>query len=154
MIRRAVIVLAAVGGAISCDAPPDDLLSREMIASDAIPDLLGPMPGDPDIGRKVFVSREAGHCVLCHVIDGLDAPFQGDVGPELTGIGTRLTSAQIRLRVADPSRVWPDTIMPSYYRVGGLNQVDPDFAGTPILTAQDIEHLVAYLGDQKGAAPE
>lgn len=154
MIRSLLLALAALGCATSCDAPAYDLISNDLIVSDGTPDRLGSMPGDPDLGREIFVSRDAGHCVLCHVIDGLDAPFQGDVGPELTGIGARLTPAQIRLRVADPSRVWPDTIMPSYYRVEGLNQVDPDFAGAPILGAQDIEHLVAYLGEEKGAAPE
>lgn len=154
MIRRAVIALATLCGAISGDAPPDDLVSGDMVVSDAIPDLLGSARGSPEMGREIFVSRDAGHCVLCHVIDGLDAPFQGDVGPDLTGIGTRLTPAQIRLRIADPSRVWPDTIMPSYYRVRRLNQVDPDFVGSPILSAQDIEHLVAYLGNEKGAVSE
>ncbi len=154
MIRATLLAVVALGFTTSCDAPPADLISKHMIISDTIPSSLSSTPGDPEIGREVFVSRERGHCVLCHIIDGLDAPFQGDVGPELTGIGARLTGAQIRLRIADPSQIWPDTIMPSYYRVTGLNQVDGDFMGEPVLTGQDIEHLVAYLGEEKGSTAE
>ena len=81
---------------------------------------------------------------------GLDADFQGDVGPALTGVGNRLTAGQIRLRVADAQSVWPQTVMPSYYRTGGLHQVGHAYQGKPALTAQQIEDLVAYLSGLKG----
>jgi sulfur-oxidizing protein SoxX len=45
----------------------------------------------------------------------------------------------------DASRANPDTIMPPYYRMHDLTQVAPAFAGKPILTAEQIEDVVAYL---------
>ncbi|RIJ24573.1 sulfur oxidation c-type cytochrome SoxX [Henriciella barbarensis] len=111
--------------------------------------LLG-LQGDPERGKAVFAEREQGHCVLCHAVEGLDAEFQGNVGPALTGVGARLSDGQIRLRIADAQSLWPDTLMPSYYRAGGLNQVAPAYAGEPALTAQQIEDLVAYLGQLDG----
>jgi sulfur-oxidizing protein SoxX len=73
-------------------------------------------------------------------------PFQGDLGPDLGGIRTRLTAGQIRLRLVDESRLNPQTLMPPYYRVDGLNRVAARYRGKPVLTAQEIEDVVAYLG--------
>ena len=55
------------------------------------------------------------------------------------------TEGQLRLRIVDASRLNPDTIMPPYYRVDGLDRVAPGFRGKPILTAEQIEDVVAYL---------
>ena len=71
--------------------------------------------------------------------------FSGDVGPSLAGVGARLTEAQLRLRVADNLRVNPASVMPSYYRTDGLDRVAATYAGKPILTAQEIEDVVAWL---------
>lgn len=111
----------------------------------AMPRPLTDTAGDPGRGRAVFVSRESGHCVLCHQVSALDAPFQGNVGPVLDGIGARLTSAELRLRVVDARRLWPETVMPSYYRTDGLRQVPDALSGQPVLTAQEVEDVVAYL---------
>lgn len=116
---------------------------------DSIPAPLGGKTGDAMRGREVFVSREQGHCVLCHAVDGLDTEFQGNVGPALTGIGSRLTSGQIRMRIADAQLIWPQTVMPSYYRVDGLNQVGQAYRGEPALSARQIEDLVAWLSTLK-----
>lgn len=110
--------------------------------------------GDAWRGEAVFAEREQGHCVLCHAVAGLDANFQGNVGPDLSDVGSRLTAAQIRLRVADAQRIWPQTVMPSYYRTGGLNQVGTSYAGEPALSAQQIEDLVAYLSALTGVDSE
>ncbi len=149
----APVALAALLGA--CDpthndpsAPP--LIAESQIVGDAIPDPLTDEAGDATLGQRIFVERDEGHCVLCHRIAGLDAEFQGNVGPDLTGVGARLTPGQIRLRIADIERVATGSIMPAYYRVQGLNQVDPAFTGEPVLRAQAIEHLVAYLSERKG----
>ncbi|WP_431196384.1 sulfur oxidation c-type cytochrome SoxX [Marinobacter alexandrii] len=101
-------------------------------------------------GQAVFVERDAGHCVLCHRIDSLSAPFQGDLGPVLTGVGSRLSPAQIRFRLVDPSRLNPDTIMPSYFKTGPLHQLPEQYKGKPILDAYQIEQLVIYLSSLKG----
>ena len=96
-------------------------------------------------GARVFVDRDQGHCVLCHRVASLDAPFQGDVGPALDGIGSRLTPAEIRYRIVDVSRLNPDTVMPPYYRTEGLTQVAAAYRGRPALSAEQIEQLVHYL---------
>jgi sulfur-oxidizing protein SoxX len=111
--------------------------------------LVGGIP-DPAEGRRLFAARDAGHCVLCHRVAELDAPFQGDLGPALDDVGARLTEGQIRLRIVDASRVNPATIMPPYYRVSGLRQVAVEHRGQTVLSAADIEHLVAWLATLQG----
>lgn len=100
--------------------------------------------GDPARGREVFVSRDGGHCVLCHAAPGVTAA--GDVGPALAGVGSRLSAPQIRLRIADISRVTPSAAMPAFHRTEGLTRVAPQYAGKPVLDGQQVEDLVAYLG--------
>lgn len=101
-------------------------------------------PGDAERGRAVFVAREGGHCVLCHAAPGV--PLAGNVGPPLEGVGARLSPAQIRMRIADISRVNPRATMPSFHRTEGLVRVAPQYAGKPALTGQQVEDLVAWLG--------
>jgi sulfur-oxidizing protein SoxX len=101
------------------------------------------LPGDPARGRAVFVEREQGHCVLCHEAPGV--AIAGNVGPSLAGIGSRLSAAQIRLRVEDITRVSPDAAMPSYRRTEGLARVAPAHAGQTILSEAQVEDLVAWL---------
>lgn len=100
--------------------------------------------GDASRGREVFLAREGGHCVLCHAVPG--ASIAGDVGPPLAGVGARLTAAQIRLRIADITRVNPQAAMPTFHRTQGLVRVAPQYEGKPVLTGQQVEDLVAYLG--------
>lgn len=100
--------------------------------------------GDAARGREVFVSREGGHCVLCHAAPGVTTA--GDVGPSLAGVGSRLSPPQIRLRIVDISRVNPDAAMPAFHRTEGLTRVAPQYAGKPALSGQQVEDLVAYLG--------
>lgn len=120
------------------------LAGRLAWAADGLPPLID-VAVNPAQGERIFVEREAGHCVLCHRVAGLDAPFQGNLGPALTGIGSRLSAAQIRLRVVDASLLNPDTVMPPYYRSEGLEQVAVDYRGKTVLSAEQVEHLVAWL---------
>jgi sulfur-oxidizing protein SoxX len=83
--------------------------------------------------------------VLCHAGPFGDARFQGNIGPNLSGTGARWSEGQLRLRIVDASRINPDTIMPPYYRITDLNRVAPEFRGKPVLTAEQIEDVVAYL---------
>ena len=99
--------------------------------------------GSAERGREVFVSREGGHCVLCHAAPGV--AVAGNVGPSLTGVGTRLSAAQIRFRVADITRLNPDAVMPSFHRTQGLARVADAYAGKPVLDAQQVEDVVAFL---------
>jgi sulfur-oxidizing protein SoxX len=100
--------------------------------------------GDPVRGREVFVSREAGHCVLCHRAPGVETA--GDVGPALHGIGARLSAEELRLRVADITRVYPDSVMPTFHRTEGLKRVSKAHEGKPVLDRQQLEDVVAWLG--------
>jgi len=114
---------------------------------DAIPKPLGPEPGDAARGRSVVVNREAGACTLCHAVPG--EALSGNIAPTLAGVGARLSPAQLRLRVADSTRVNPDTPMPAYYRTDGLSLVAAAYRGRTILSAQQVEDVVAYLASLK-----
>ena len=103
--------------------------------------------GDAVRGREVFMQREQGHCVLCHAVPGAQAA--GNVGPALAGVGNRLTSAQIRLRIADITRVYPDSVMPTFHRTEGMTRVAPKLRGKPALDGQQVEDLVAWLSTLK-----
>ncbi len=115
-------------------------------AADAMPPL-GPA-GDAARGRAIVASRPAGLCVLCHSGPFPDPHLQGSIAPDLSGVGARLSADQIRLRLVDPARVNPDTIMPSYRRTE-FARPGRQWAGKPILTDQQIEDVVAYLATLK-----
>ncbi len=123
------------------------------VVGDAIKEPLAPVAGSPDLGKQIFVQREAGHCVLCHQVAGLAAPFQGNVGPDLSDVGQRLSPGQLRLRIVDASIVNADTIMPPYYRLQNLHRVADNYRDKTVLSAAQIEHLVAYLSQQGRLGP-
>jgi sulfur-oxidizing protein SoxX len=101
--------------------------------------------GDPERGRAAVLDRERGHCLLCHRIAQLDEGFQGNIGPPLSRVGERLTPAELRARLVDPTRLNPATAMPAYHRTERLRQVAEAYRGEPILTAQEVEDVVAFL---------
>lgn len=114
-------------------------------ANDAIPRSLTGAPGDPERGRAIVASRQVGLCLLCHSGPFPEERFQGDLAPDLRGAGRRWSESQLRLRLVDPARVNPTTIMPAYHRTEGLVRVAPASRGKPILTAEQIEDVVAFL---------
>ncbi len=134
----------------ACDQQSNQLVEAPDIVGDSLPVALTSEVGDPVRGAHVFVERDLGHCVLCHQVAGLDAPFQGNVGPALSDIGHRLSSGQIRLRIVDYQTIQPGTLMPSYYRIHDLNRVSLEYKGKPALEPQEVEDLVAYLETLKG----
>ena len=115
------------------------------IVEDAIPASLTGTKGDPARGRAIVVNRQGGLCLLCHTGPFPEEKFQGNLAPGLQGAGARWSEGQLRMRMVDSSRLNPDTIMPAYYRVDGLARVPPAVAGKPVLTAEQIEDVVAYL---------
>jgi L-cysteine S-thiosulfotransferase len=115
------------------------------IVGDGIPRSLTDQPGDPVRGREIVTNREKGLCVLCHSGPFPEALFQGTLAPNLAGAGSRWSVAQLRLQVVDASRLNPETIMPPYYRVDDLTRVAHSYARKPILSAQEIEDVVAFL---------
>ena len=129
-----VIFLTFTGGALHAQSP------------------LTATPGDAQQGRDIFLDRERGHCLLCHQVSQLKAGFQGTIGPPLSNVGRRLSAAQIRARIIDPTRLNPETVMPAYYRTEGLNQVSQTYRDKPILNAQEVEHVVAFVASLVDAA--
>ena len=115
-----------------------------IIRGDSIPESLTGVGGDPARGRALVLERTS-TCILCHSGPFPEEKFQGDLAPNLAGSGSRWSMGQLRLRLVDASRLNPTTIMPSYYRVDGLTRVAPAWRGKPILTAEQIEDIVAYL---------
>ena len=138
-IRTIGLVWLAMAGSAWCDD-----LRAYAIVDDAIPVSLTDAPGDAARGRIIVVARQ-NTCLLCHSGPFAEQRSQGDLAPDLTGTGARWTAGQLRLRMIDASRLNPATIMPSYYRAKGLERVTPALQGKPILTAEQIEDVVAYL---------
>jgi sulfur-oxidizing protein SoxX len=125
------------------------LPSAAWAQQDSIPEPLTGQPGDAVRGRTIVASRTVGLCLLCHSGPIPEERFQGNLAPSLAGAGSRSTPAQLRLRLVDAARLNPDTIMPPYYRLDGLARVATGFQGKTILTAQQIEDVVAYLATLK-----
>ena len=134
-----IAVLVAFGGAADAQA-----LRPYAVVGDAIPASLTDTPGDAARGRALVVERTS-TCILCHSGPFPEQRFQGDVAPSLAGTGSRWSEGEIRLRLVDASRLNAATIMPSYYRIDGLSRVGRAWQGKPILSAEQIEDIVAYL---------
>lgn len=115
------------------------------IVGDAIPESLTGVPGDAARGRAIVASRQTGLCLLCHAGPLPEERFQGNLAPDLAGSGTRWSEGQLRLRMVDARRLNPQTLMPAYYQSDGLNRVGMAWQGQPLLAAQQIEDVVAFL---------
>jgi sulfur-oxidizing protein SoxX len=114
-------------------------------AQEALPESLTGARGDAARGRAIVANRQVGLCLLCHSGPFPEERFQGNLAPDLRGAGARWSEGQLRLRIVDSSRVNPASIMPAYHRTEGLVRVGPAWRGKPILTAEQIEDVVAYL---------
>lgn len=150
MKRPMAVVLAAMAIAMAdmttvLSQSPQSIVALTVVG-DAIVEPLTASAGEPARGRRIVLDREAGNCLICHRLPEPNEPFQGDLGPDLSGIGKRLTAGQIRLQLVDRSRLNPQTLMPAYHRVEGLKRVAARYRGKPVLTAQEIEDVVTYLG--------
>ncbi|MBV8507984.1 MAG: sulfur oxidation c-type cytochrome SoxX [Alphaproteobacteria bacterium] len=143
--RSAKAVVAGVALLASAGAAPPAEQRPYTVAGDAIPASLTGAAGDPVRGRAIVVDRRLGACLLCHTGPFPEEKFQGTLAPDLAGAGSRWSEAQLRLRLVDPMRLNPDTIMPAYYRVEGLTRVGHAWRGKPILTAEQIEDVIAFL---------
>ena len=120
-------------------------LAVNALAADSIPESLTGAKGDPVRGRAIVVNRQLGLCLLCHSGPFDEERFQGDLAPDLKGAGARFSEGQLRLRIVDNRRVNSATIMPAYYRSEGLVRVAPAFQGKTVLSAEQVEDVVAFL---------
>ena len=115
------------------------------VVGDAIPASLTGVAGDAAKGRAIVANRQVGLCLLCHTGPLPEERFQGNLAPSLSGAGSRWSEGQLRLRLANSKRLNPETIMPAYYLTDGLTQVAKNLQGRPLLAAQQIEDVLAYL---------
>jgi L-cysteine S-thiosulfotransferase len=142
---RAVAAAAAILICCVGATGAEDGLRPYAVVGDAIPESLTGAPGDPARGKAIVTSRQTGLCLLCHSAPLPEEKFQGTIGPNLEGSGSRYSEGELRLRIVDSRRLNPDTIMPSYYRLDGLERVAPAFRGKTVLSAEQIEDVVAFL---------
>lgn len=115
------------------------------LVGDAVPQPLTAEPGDVARGRSIVANRQVGLCLLCHPGPLPEERFQGNLAPDLTGAGSRWSEGQLRLRLVDARRLNPASLMPAYYRTDGLTRVAATVQGQPLLSAQQIEDVVAFL---------
>lgn len=125
------------------------ITQAQQVDRDVIVESLSGVPGDVDRGRAIVLSRQSGLCILCHSGPFPDERFQGNLAPDLAASAAGLSQAQLRARIVDASRFNPDTIMPSYFKKGPFTRIAPQFADKTILTAQEIEDVVAFLASLK-----
>lgn len=129
-------------GLVACATPGNEM--RYELSNGEIRAPLTTVAPDVERGRKILVSRDS-NCILCHAAPETGERFFGNLAPPLSGIGKRLTAAQLRARIVDPFYFNPETIMPAYYRVADLHRVAQTYRGKPILSAEQIEDVIAYL---------
>jgi sulfur-oxidizing protein SoxX len=116
-----------------------------MVTGDAVVQSLTGSAGDPARGRAIIADRQKGFCLLCHGGPFPEEPLQGNLAPSLAGAGSRWNEGQLRLRLMDNKRVNPESIMPAYHRIEGLNRVGANWRDRPILSAAEIEDVLAFL---------
>ena len=145
-IRQGLALAIVLYGACAGVAAQDGSASRLVyqVIADGIAEPLAPA-GDAARGRALLIARDPANCILCHGLSDPAVRFSGNLAPPLDGAGRRLTIAQLRLRVADSSRINLETIMPAYYKTAGLRAVAAAYQGRPVLTAQQVEDMVVYL---------
>jgi L-cysteine S-thiosulfotransferase len=149
-LSRVCVLAAAIGlGGAFPAAGAVEALRPYKIVGDAIPGSLTGAKGDPARGRAIVLNRQLGLCLLCHSGPFPQERFQGNMAPDLEGAGARWSEGELRLRLVDARKLNPATIMPPYYVVDGMNRVVAPLRGKPILTAEQIEDVVAFLATLK-----
>lgn len=145
-LALATTIISSLAAVCQAEEP----VAFEIVDETSIPASLTGAPGDPDRGREVFIDRKLGNCLGCHTVTELAAePFHGEVGPPLDGVADRYEEGGIRLQVVNAKVANPDTIMPGFYVIEGLHRVAEDFQGKTIISAEQVEDLVAYLMTMK-----
>ena len=135
-----------VAGGLAGVGQAEEPVAFEIVDETSIPASLTGASGDAGKGRETFINRKQGNCLGCHAVAELAAePFHGEVGPPLDGVADRYEEGEIRLQVVNAKVANPDTIMPGFYVSDGLHRVAEKFQGKTILTADQVEDIVAYL---------
>lgn len=155
---KRIISLASGLLAIATVAAAEDVAPTAVsfVEGGAVEQSLTGVPGDPEKGAALMVDRGKGNCMACHVVSSMTAPFQGNIGPALDGVADRWDVANLRGIVANAKMTFPDTVMPAFYKTTGYIRPGDAFTGKapkgdlpPLLTAQEVEDVVAYLATLK-----
>lgn len=150
LLLPVLLALAWPAGAESTAKPGTSVYYDWQVENFAIEEPLGGFTGVAERGQAIAGDQHRGNCLACHRLPIPGEPFFGNLGPPLTGIGSRQSVGMIRLHVVDQSRFNPETVMPGYYRrPEQLHRVAPELRGTTWLTAQEIEDVVAWLATLK-----
>ena len=147
-IRIIAALAAGIGMATGAAAVAQDSMELVKFMVDdesSIAQSLTGKPGDAVAGRKAAINRKQGNCLACHVMPIPEQPFHGLIAPDLAGIASRYSEGELRLRVVDSKIINPDSFMPAFYRNEGFHRVLKKFKGKTILTAEQVEDIVAYL---------
>ncbi|WP_417247813.1 sulfur oxidation c-type cytochrome SoxX [Celeribacter sp.] len=151
-MKRILTTLVAMGLSVSAahaEVAPTDVKFED----GAVAMSLTGTPGNAEEGYKIVTSKSFGNCVSCHAADAYEEiPFHGEVGPWLDGAGSRWSEAELRGIVTNAKMTFDGTIMPAFYKVDGFIRPGDAYTGKaapadlpPILTAQQVEDVVAYL---------
>lgn len=143
-VTTSVAIFGLTGLASAETIAPDDVVFDD---SNAVVASLTGAAGDAAVGRKVFADRKLGNCLACHAnADQNDQPFHGEVGPPLDGVADRWSAKELRGILVNSKQVFGDqTIMPSFYRLKNGVRTMEKFQGKTILTAEQVEDVIAYL---------
>ncbi|MEY8144610.1 sulfur oxidation c-type cytochrome SoxX [Falsihalocynthiibacter sp. CO-5D18] len=151
---RILITAVVLAGAVTSSAYAEDVLPTAVSFTEGSVELsLSGVAGDAANGRKIVGDKKQGNCVACHQVSDLaDVPFQGEIGPMLDGAGERWSEAELRGIVANAKMTFEDSMMPSFYKTEGFIRPGKAYTGKaaddtfgPLLSAQQIEDVVAYL---------
>lgn len=151
LIAKTTAAMLLAGAAVAGEVKPGDVAFDEY---GAVANSLSGTAGDPENGRALMIARSKGNCLACHQVSALDeAPFHGEVGPMLDGVGEYRTAEELRGIVANAKMMFDGTVMPAFYKTSGFVRPGDGYTGkaaneedlTPILSAQEIEDVVAFL---------
>ena len=150
---KKMLVAAGLASAFALPLQAENIAPMNVSFSDgAVETSLSGTAGDPAMGRLIM-NKGSGNCIACHAVSDLsEFPFHGEVGPPLDGVGDRWSEAELRGIVANAKEMFPGTMMPSFYKTSGFIRPGDGFTGKaaegeldPLLTAQQVEDVVAYL---------
>ena len=147
MVKRTLAV-AAIGISLALLLSPPASAAGSVkyhINNDTIAESLTGKAGDPVNGRKLAINRKKGNCLACHSMPIPEQAFHGNIGPDLKGVSNRYSEGELRLRIVNPKVLNSETIMPAFYKTDGFNRVIKKFMGKTIISAQEVEDIVAYL---------
>lgn len=144
-----IVVLVAFVLGLGCVPTHAQPATAFQVRGDEIPEPLAASSGNPANGAKLMADRHRSLCVLCHAGPFSEPHMQGDIAPSLEGVGSRLSAAQIRLRVANIKVLNPASLMPAYLAVMDRPDIAETWRGKTILEPAEIEDIVAYLAALK-----